>query len=155
SGTLAEFIDHELVEERISRIADDPKIAVATISATFASPELVPFVLMQNLKPDELLEGLRSLLGFSDPFALTGAFEICADRAATDARFVELGNAILDQLLQDQKRLRSELTTYATAFVIATSHLAEHESLRKEPVFWRRLVATAHASLVTRILGGG
>ncbi|SIO40296.1 hypothetical protein SAMN05443247_04894 [Bradyrhizobium erythrophlei] len=103
---------------------------------------------------DDLLAALRHLLQYKDPFALTGAFDVCVDRVATDARFVDVGNEILDRLLADPQRLRGELTTFATAFVIASAYLAEHQILRRQPVFWRRLAAASHASLVTRILGG-
>jgi hypothetical protein len=154
SETLPDFIRHELATERAARISLDPDAAVDVISLTFGGPELVPFEAMGLIEIDPLLASIRRLLEYADPLALSGAFSLCADRAA-DARFVELGDAILDRLLGDPKRLQNELTTFATAFVIASAHLAEHEILRKQPVFWRRLAAASHASLVTRILGAG
>ncbi|GLR86513.1 hypothetical protein [Bradyrhizobium iriomotense] len=153
SERLADFISNELAEERSWRIAQDPVAAIDTISLTFGSSETVPFELMRAINIDDLLAGLRSLLEVSDPVALAGAFEICADRAADDLRFVEMGSALLDRLLSDTARLLRELETFAAAFVIATAHLAEHEDLRKKPVFWRRIAAASHASLVARILG--
>lgn len=151
---LTEFIKHELAEERTSRITENLKDAIDVISLTFGGPELVPLEVMRAVNPNDLLAGLKHLLEFPDPFALTGAFEICADLAAADVQFTELGDAILDRLLKEPERLRNELTTFAAAFIIATAHLAEHETLRKQPVFWRRLAATSHASLVTRVLSG-
>src|SRR5205085_475999 len=59
----------------------------------------------------------------------------------------------LERLIAHPERLRSECVTYATAFVLATAFLGEHQTLRQQPVFWRRLAAAAHAALVTRILG--
>jgi hypothetical protein len=100
-----------------------------------------------------MIPSLRRLIELSDPLALSGAFDICADRVSTDNRFAALGDAILDKLLADPKGVLGELATFATAFVIASAHLAAHEVLRKQPVFWRRLAAVSHASLVTRILG--
>lgn len=154
SATLTEFIKHELAEERAAKIGQDPREAVDVISLTFGGPELVPLEAMRAIGADDLHAGLTKLLQYSDPVALAGAFEICADMALTDPRFIELGSSILDHLLDDPQRLRNELTTFAASFVIATAYLAEHETLRKEPVFWRRLVAASHASLVTRVLGG-
>lgn len=153
SQTLSEFIEGELATERAARIALDPGVAIDVISLTFGAPELVPLEAMRQLDSDILIESLRRLIELSDPFALTGAFDICAGRVSSDDRFADLGDAILDKLLTDQKRLLGELATFATAFVIATAHLAAHEELRKQPVFWRRLAAASHASLVTRILG--
>jgi hypothetical protein len=154
SESLPDFIRLELATERAARIALDPDAAVDLISLTFGGPELVPFEAIRLIEPDTLLASFRRLLNYTDPLALSAAFNLCADRAA-DARFVDLGDAILDRLLGDPKRLQNELATFATAFVIASAHLAEHEILQKQPVFWRRLAAASHASLVTRILGAG
>jgi hypothetical protein len=154
ANALVEFVKNELAEERASHIAEDVKDAIDFISLTFGGTELVPLEAMRALRSDDLLVGLKHLLQFPDPFALAGAFEICAHQAAADQRFVELGDEIIDRLLKDVERLRNELTTFAAAFIIATAYLAEHETLRKQPVFWRRLAAASHASLVTRVLGG-
>jgi hypothetical protein len=153
SQTLSEFIEGELAAERAARITFDPGVAVDVISLTFGAPELVPLEAMRQIDPEIMIASLRRLMELSDPLALSGAFDICADRVSTDNRFVDLGEAILNRLLADPKRVLGELATFATAFVIASGHLAQHEVLRKQPVFWRRLAAASHASLVTRILG--
>jgi hypothetical protein len=153
SQTLSEFIEQELAAERAAQIDRDPGVAVDVISLTFGAPELVPIEALRQIDEQIMLEALQRLAGRSDPMALSGAFDLCADCATADGRFVEQGDAILDRLLGDPIRLLGELTTFATAFVIAGAHLAEHEVLRKEPVFWRRLAAASHASLTTRILG--
>jgi hypothetical protein len=155
SDKLSDFLTQELAAERAVRIAEDPAVSVDVLSLTFAGPELVSIDAMRQIDPDVLLDALKRLPDHADPLALAGAFDICADHASADMRFIEVGDAIVDRLASDPKRLRDELTTFATAFVIATAHLAEHESLRKQPVFWRRLAAASHASLVTRILGRG
>lgn len=153
SQTLAEFIGSELAEERRARVADDPKVAIDTISLTFGAPELVPLELFREMDASILLDSLNRLTDVPDPFALCGALDICVDRALADQRFLEVGEIILDKLAADPKRLLGELNTFATAFVIATAHLAQHEMMRRQPVFWRRLTAFSHACLVTRALG--
>lgn len=155
SKTLPEFIEQELAAERAARVALDAGVAIDVLSLTFGGPELVPLEAMRQIDPETMMVSIRRLLHYADPFALSGAFDLCADRVAVDERFADLGDAILIRLLSDPQRLRSELTVFATTFVIAGAHLAEHETLRKEPVFWRRLAAASHASLVTRILGPG
>ncbi|MEH2561815.1 hypothetical protein [Bradyrhizobium sp. AZCC 2289] len=155
SKTLPEFIGQELAAERAARIALDAGVAIDVLSLTFGGPELVPLEAMRQIDPETMMASLRRLLDYADPFALSGAFDLCSDRVVADERFVDLGDAILVRLLSDPQRLRSELTVFATTFVIAGAHLAEHETLRKQPVFWRRLAAASHASLVTRILGPG
>jgi hypothetical protein len=153
SQTLNSFLAHELNEERSDRLARDPIAAFETIAASFAAPVLLPTSLFDPVADDVMIAGIHNLLQHPDPFGLTGAFDICAARAALDVRFVSLGDAVLERLITDSERLRSECVTYATAFVLATAFLAEHQTLRQQPVFWRRLAAATHAALVTRILG--
>ena len=155
SESLPCFIVQELSAERAARIARDPSLAVDLISLTFAAPELVPLRTVSAINAESLLPAVWQLVKYSDPFGHAGAFDICADRALEDSRFEELGEALLERLLADPKRLHGELTTYATAFVIASAYLAQHETLRRQPVFWRRLAAASHASLVARVLGQG
>lgn len=155
SESLPDFIAQELSGERAARMAHDPSVAVNLISLTFAAPELVPLGAMRAIDAETLLPVVRRLMEYTDPFAHTGAFDLCADRALEDSRFEELGEVLLERLLADPMRLHRELTTYATAVVIAGAYLAEHETLRKQPVFWRRLAAASHASLVARVLGQG
>lgn len=155
SESLPDFIAQELSGERAARMAHDPSVAVDLISLTFAAPELVPLEAMRAIDAETLLPVVRPLMEYTDPLAHTGAFDLCAASALEDSRFEELGEALLERLLADPKRLHRELTTYATAFVTAGAYLAEHETLRKQPVFWRRLAAASHASLVARVLGQG
>jgi hypothetical protein len=51
------------------------------------------------------------------------------------------------------ERLKASCGMFAAGFMIATVHLAEHEQLRTRPVFWRKLAATSHASLIVRTCG--
>ncbi|WP_407193766.1 hypothetical protein [Bradyrhizobium sp. STM 3566] len=153
SETMAEFATNELAAERAAIIRLDPVVAVDVMSLTFSAYELVPLDALRAIDSDRLLQSLRRLLSVPDPHALAAALDVCADRSSEDTRFVELGDDILDQLLGDPKRLHGELATYATAYIIAATHLAKHERLRREPVYWRRLAAAAHAALVTRVLG--
>jgi hypothetical protein len=154
SENLAEFIVTELTAERVARLALDPNVAIDLISITFSAPELVPIELFRTVDHDTMLQAVTRITSYIDPMALAGLFAVCADRVPKDARFVDAGTAILEKLLADPANLQQELTTFATAFVLATDFLARHQNLKREPVFWRRLVAAAHASLVTRVLGG-
>lgn len=153
SDDMVDFINKELATERIARISLDPVVAVDVMSLTFGTFELVPLLALKRIEPGSLLQSLRRLLDVPDPYALAAGIDICAERAASDERFVTLGNELLDRLLSEPKRLFGELATFATAYVIATAHLSHHEQLRQQPVYWRRLAAAAHAALVTRVLG--
>ena len=54
-----------------------------------------------HIAADTVLEVAERALSLSDHFAVTGAFEICADRCSTDARFEKVGTKLLEQLLGD------------------------------------------------------
>jgi hypothetical protein len=49
--------------------------------------------------------------------------------------------------------LRRAAAMRASGFVIATAHLAVNDRSRRRPVYWRRLCAASHASLVVRTCG--
>jgi hypothetical protein len=153
STTLKDFIANELTTEREALIAREPPAALETISLSFAAPELVPIELLRKLDVGTALDAIRRLTEAGDPFALTGAFDLCADRLTEGSGFAEEGDAILDKCFADPARLCRNFESYGAAFVIATAHLAEHQVLRRQPVYWRRLAAAGHAALVMRTLG--
>ncbi len=153
SSALAGFIDGELANEWRARLSIDPKRAFRSISFTFASPALVPRSLFKGVDSAIMIQLLESACEFDDPFALAGAFQLCADRLAQDIRFVALGERLLDRLFGDTDRLNTASQIFGAAFIVSTAFLAEHELLGRRPPFWRRLAAASHASLVVRSSG--
>lgn len=153
SSTLAEFIGNELAEQRRSRIEESPRRGLHIIATTFASPALVPHALFDGLSVETVLEVLDAASKNDDHFALIGAFEICAGWAERDQRFVALGEKLLSRLFGDMDALVTRCGMFAAFFVVATAYLAEHEELSRKPVYWRRLAAAAHASLLVRVCG--
>jgi hypothetical protein len=153
SATLAEFIVDELETERRARLSLDPIEAYKSISLTFAAPGLVPRELFKSLEADVVLRIVDAALRSDDHFALVGGFEICSDWVGRDARFTEPGDRLLDRLFASQRRIEGTCRMFAAAFIIATAHLAVHDVLRSQPVYWRRLVAASHASLIVRTCG--
>jgi len=123
------------------------------MSVTFPAPSLVPFSLLRKFDAEAVVDMIEAVANVDDHFALVGAFEICADWVQRDSRFMGLGDRILDRLFGDMDRLAAACGMFAAIFVVATAHLAEHETLRRQPVYWRRLAAASHASLVVRICG--
>ena len=81
SESLPDFIAQELSGERAARMAHDPSVAVNFISLTFAAPELVPLEAMRAIDAETLLPVVRRLMEYTDPFAHTGAFDLCAGRS--------------------------------------------------------------------------
>lgn len=155
SATLADFIEKELAAERRARIANDPVKAFETISLTLSAPALVPKAMVAALDAETVFRMAESALRFDDHFALVGAFEICADWVEKDARFIALGDQLLDRLVKDLAWLKNACGLFAAVFIVATARLALHEVLRERPVYWRRLAATSLASLAVRACGVG
>jgi hypothetical protein len=154
SGMLPDYIAKELHEAWQTAVKADPVRALHTFATTFAAPELVPRAILQELSADTAAAAIEAVSKVEDPFSLVGAFEICADRIGQDQRFVALGDRLLDNLFGDMQRLTGACALFGGIFVITTAHFATHETLQRRPVYWRRLAAAAHASLVVRICGG-
>jgi hypothetical protein len=154
SMTLADYSDQELSAAWRDGLEADPFRALYRWALTFAAAELVPHSRLQGLNTEVTAGAIETVLEVEDPLSLVGAFEICAGRAAQDQRFVILGDRLLDSLFADMQRLTRACALFGAIFVITTAHLATHETLQRRPVFWRRLAAAAHASLIVRALGG-
>lgn len=154
SNTLAEFVGHELAEERAARIKEDVRRGFVTIAYSFAATELVPFEWLKNVDATVIVEGLEAVVGgVCDPFALAGAFEICADRIWVDARFGPLGELILEKLFADPQRLVRRCKFLSAIFIVASAQLATNAETREQPAFWRRLAAAAHVGWVMQACG--
>lgn len=155
SATLQDFIASELAEERLAALRENPERALGMISLTFGSPGLIPRELLKDMAPEVLLGAVERISKVDDPFALCGVLDLCAERAPTDSRFAPVGAKILQKLLGDMKRLDVACDIFGAVFVITTAYLAEHQTLRQRPAYWRRLAAASHAALVLRTLGAG
>lgn len=153
SRNLTEYLANELDEVRRSRFAADPQRAFDLASLGYAAALLVPLDIARRIETGVLHTMIEQGLEHDDHFALIGLFEICADALVRDARFERLGERVLERLCGDMERLKSSCGMFAAGFVLATAHLSEHEMLRSRPVFWRRLAAASHASLIVRTCG--
>ena len=153
SHDLAEYIKNELNVAWRTQIDQDAVTAFNFMAKTFAAPGLIPHSLLQAISNDEAAAALEAIANVEDHFSLAGAFEFCANRASTDDRFSTLGNRLLDRLFGNMERLTRVCALFGAIFILGTAYLAEHEVLQRRPVYWRRLAAVAHASLVVRVCG--
>ncbi len=150
SSTLESFISAELELERTNAMASNVVRATSSMSLSFVAPELVPVAKFADHPVDTILAALQQISEFTDHFALTGAFEICANQLPRDDRFREVGATILKQLIGDMRTLKRNCNFYSAAFAGSLAYLAQHETLKKKPAYWRRLAAATHSSLVVR-----
>jgi hypothetical protein len=153
SKTLEEFLRVELEEERTRAFRENPVCAFFATSLSYCAPGLIPLDKIQALPTDTILDTAERASSLPDHFAVTGAFEVCADRLPTDGRFEAAGTKLLDQLLGNIEQLKERCTFFAAIFTLTLARLAQHQNLRRKPAFWRRITAAANASLVTRACG--
>ncbi|MCF8476472.1 MAG: hypothetical protein K9G60_05550 [Pseudolabrys sp.] len=153
SETLEEFLRVECEEQRARAFHENPVSAYFASSLSWCAPSLVPVDKIQALPADVTLNLVERTSSLSDHFAVTGTFEICADRLVADARFEAAGTKLLDQLFGDMQQLLERCTFFAAIFTLTLVRLAQHHYLRRKPPFWRRITAAANASLVTRACG--
>jgi hypothetical protein len=150
SQTLDLFLNTECEPERSRLLRGDPVRAFNAIALSFCAPALVPIQTFSNVSAENVLQMLEQAASFPDHFVAVGAFEICADRICRDIQFEAIGIGLLDHLLGDMDQLSNRCKFYAGIFAMTIARLAEHETLRRKPPFWRRLTAAAHSSLVLR-----
>jgi len=153
SKTLEEFLSSECEAERAALLAENPVRAFYTSSLSYCGPALVPTDKFRTVVSDVMLQVLERAVPLPDHFAVAGAFEICGDWVSRDSRFEAVGVKLLDQLLSDMAVLKEKCTFYAAIFAMTLARLAQHQTLRRKPPFWRRVTAAAHASLVVRACG--
>jgi hypothetical protein len=153
AASWSAYMAKELTAARTAALGYDTGRWFWALSLQFSSPELVPLDLLATLDAEAVLRYLDGARVYGDPYTVVGAFEICRRRFGTDARFVAAGSTLLATLFDDRDRLMHRCAAFAAAFVLATVRLALHEATRAHPVYWRRLVASAHASLVVRVFG--
>jgi len=153
SDSLEEFIRAEWEEQRVRTFHENPVSAFLSGSLSWCAPGLVPIELMQALPTSVTLNLVERAASLPDHFAVTSAFEVCADRLATDSRFEAAGTKLLDQLFGDMNQLHERCTFFSAIFTLTLARLAQHQKLRRKPPFWRRITAAANAALVTRACG--
>jgi len=109
---------------------------------------MVPFDLLTSAK----FTDAKALLRAEDPYSLLFGFEVCRAHLGTDSRFVALGRSFLDKLLLDEKRSMARCTIFSATALIATVMLRRVGGIETAPLFWSRLIALAHAGVVTNAL---
>lgn len=150
SQTLEAFLANER-EAESTRLMDGSLVrAFDATSLSFCAPALVPIEKFKNIPADDIVRMLQRAASLPDHFAMIGAFEICADWFDKDHRIEAVGVQLLDELFGSRERLEHRCMSYAAIFVMSLARLAQHETLRQRPPFWRRITAAAQSSLVLR-----
>jgi hypothetical protein len=150
SGNLEDYIGGELSAARTSLISRSPQRALRRIAVSALWQPLIPFDLLASLGTTDL----APLLGAEDPFSLLFGFELCRALLPSDAAFVELGAAFLDELFGDAKASEERFEVFSACAIISTVGLRRSAKASTTPVFWTRLAALAHAGILADALTG-
>jgi hypothetical protein len=153
SQNLSEFLVNERQAESSRMMDAGAARAFLVMSLSFCAPALVPIETFKSVPTDEVLQTLERAASLPDHFAVAGAFEICADWVGRDDRIEAAGIKLLDQQFGNMDQLKDRCAFYAAIFAMTLARLAQHETLRRKPAFWRRITAAAHASLALRSCG--
>lgn len=145
---LAEFVAGELAGRRRALLKKNKKLAIRRIAYSALARDLVPFDLMNVLKPSDF----NSLLAASDPFSLLFAFEVASARILKEKRFEGLGTKALEKLFVDDKASVARSTIFSACAMISAVRLRTVFSELEAPLFWFRLAAFSHAGVLTNAL---
>jgi len=152
STDLEQFAKHELAAEFSERFKLAPEQAFQAWTRLFGSRAIVATTLILNVPRSDLKVHLKSLMKASNPYAIVGGVELCAALSA-DLEFVEIGRDLLSAFVAKIGHVRASMDLFAAVFCIAVPRMRIHSDIQSKPPFWRRAVATAHASLILDAAG--
>jgi hypothetical protein len=91
-------------------------------------------------------------LANEDLLSLLFAFEVAANRLQDGAEWESLGTRALDKLFGDKEATNRRCELLSAAIVISFARLRRVTAWRAAPLYWRRLAALTHASVLADTL---
>ena len=125
-----------------------PQLACSRIGHTSAARAVIPFELLQKLKPQDL----ETALANEDANSLLFAFEVAASRLNDGAEWESPGTRALEKLFGDKDATNRRCEVLSAAIVISFAGLRRVREWRAAPLFWRRLAAMTQASVLADAL---
>ncbi len=149
-GDISSFISGPMTFEWQARLDEDVQLALQYLSLCFSIPTLALHSMVDTVSDDDIQKFIRNVTKHADPFTLVGCLAISAKRVANNVNFEAIGESLIGKLIDQPDLMEKQSEIYASAFMVATAFLSEHEQLRLRPPYWRKLAGAAHASLVVR-----
>lgn len=148
-GTTKELPDLLHDAAAAGEVQSDQLHAAFMLAPLASSPDFQSRHLVVGLKSDDILGLTKKLSIAGDPFSAVAAFDlVCAN--LNDARFVALGDEILEMYLGSEERLEKVAADF-TALAKAVIGFADlNGTLALEKVEVRRCAFLAHAGLLSR-----
>ena len=116
---------------------------------------LSPDKFVTEVPDQELLLALSDLVHTASPFILLGVLEIALARVAGDEDFSVLASDALDRLFGEKSKTNGIEASWRMLPALVNAGLGRFVAgweLWGQPVFWRRLVAYAHANVLVEVL---
>lgn len=150
------WIDSVLVPHLKRRLDQSLNDGLRLALALNVDPRLCPAGLVSSMiSDDELIVVLRELSATRSPLALLGIFEIAVSRMPENEQFREFAADILESLVGEKSRENRNVQAWQLMPVIINvglTRMSIEEGLWRQPPYWRRLAAFAHAHFLTEIL---
>lgn len=111
--------------------------------------------LVGQVSDQELLLALGDLVQTVSPFVLLGVLEVALARVAGDGNFAVLASDALDRLFGEKSKTNGIEASWRMLPALVKAGLGRFVAgweLWGQPVFWRRLVAHAHANVLVELL---
>lgn len=116
-------------------------------------PALTQEIEVEHLSQEELIRAYKFLDRHGDPLSQLGAVEIglrvLSERCELEPFLLRLINRLRDA---DALETHDAFTLFSSIFILVDGQLSLTGAMAKQPVFYRRLSALAHAALVHRQL---
>ena len=145
---FAAFIKGPLHVHHRDMLELNPQLACSRIGHTSAARVVIPFDLLQKRNPQDL----ETVLANDDPFSLLFAFEVAANRLQDGAAWESLGTRAVQKLFGDKDATNRRCELLSATIVISFARLRRVREWRAAPLFWRRLAALTHASVLADTL---
>lgn len=138
----------KLSSARAELLARRPRTALRRMAFGALWQQLIPFELLASVK----LKDLQLLLDAADPFSLLFGFELCCTHRRYGDGFVKLGGKFLQKLLLDRKLSMHRCEIFSAVAMMSTVMIRHLPTVDGRPLFWVRLIALTHASVLTDAL---
>ena len=150
SLTFLNFIEIVLRDARSHALDRNPTVGLRRIAYSNLWRGLIPFDILKDLEPPQI----ALLLSAVDPFSLLLGFELCANGLNRNLALGRLGTQFLDVIFGDSQRLRERCEIFGACAILSTVTLRRLFKEAVAPLYWVRLAALTHASVLTDALRG-
>ncbi|WP_141218325.1 hypothetical protein [Bordetella genomosp. 5] len=132
-------------------IAKSPPWALRCLQAVCVTESVDPVAAMAFVSNDDLLTAFQIIGIGVTPFALMVTYELSRARASSDERFSPISREALKHLIENGEKEEARIEHVDLLIKLAQltmASISQASALAPAPVFWRRLAAFTHATII-------